>query len=108
MPDQEQRFYELISQVEPLSDEQLHEMRECLHDSTFAMVRLHILGKAQLRTGIDLIEAIRRFDKASGLMVERGNRINKWVLIFAIVASLLGAAACWIAWLSYRLALAQG
>jgi hypothetical protein len=108
MPDQEQRFYELISQVEPLSDEQLHELRQCLNQSTFAMVRPHVLGKAQLRTSVDLIDAIRRFDKASGLMVERGNRINTWVLIFAIVASVLGAAACWIAWLSYRLALAQG
>jgi hypothetical protein len=42
MPDQEQRFYELISQVEPPADEQLHELRQCLNQSTFAMVRPHV------------------------------------------------------------------
>jgi hypothetical protein len=62
---------------------------------------------ASLRASIEVIAAIRNFDKASGLMIKRGNRINTWVLVFAAVAALLAGGALWISWLSYRLALAQ-
>ena len=54
-----------------------------------------------------LRESIHRFDEASGVMVTRGNRINTWVLVFAIIAAALGGAAIWVSWLSYQIALAQ-
>jgi hypothetical protein len=54
-----------------------------------------------------LRESIDRFDHASGEMVKRGNRINSWVLVFAVVAAALGVASIWISVLSYQLALAQ-
>jgi hypothetical protein len=63
---QEQRFYDLIGKVEPFTDDDLKAMRECLNKTNFNMLRNHVVGKAQLRVDVELIDSIRQFDKASG------------------------------------------
>jgi hypothetical protein len=100
---QEHRFYELIGKAEPLTDDDLKALRECLHQTNFSMVRPHILGKAQLRVDVDLIAAIRQFDKASGQMaavtVDLAEKTRKltvriyWLTVVMIVVGLANVAA---------------
>ncbi len=40
-------------------------MRECLQHTNFNMLRSHVVGKAQLRADVELVDSIRKFDKAS-------------------------------------------
>jgi hypothetical protein len=104
---------ELTRQREPLTDDDLDAMRKALSEIT----QFHnpaTFYHANIRVTIELIvstrsleSAIARFDVASGKMVKRGNQINKWVLVFAIAAAILGALAVWVSWLSYQLALSQ-
>ena len=101
----ETRFRELISQTSGYTDEQIIELRSLA--SQIGNLGTDWRDKAQFRAAVETIAAIRTFDKASGDMVRRGNLINSLVLIFAIVAALLGGLACWIAWLSYKLALSK-
>lgn len=101
----ETRFRELISQTSGYTDEQVIELRSLA--SQIGNLGTDWRDKAQFRAAIETIGAIRKFDKASGDMVRRGNLINSFVLAFAILAAILGGVACWIAWLSYRLALSR-
>ena len=65
MTEGENRFYSLLGQPNSLTDEEIKELRRLMSQSTFGMVRPHILQKAQLRVALDLMESIRCFNKAS-------------------------------------------
>jgi hypothetical protein len=69
--------------------------------STVVFSNPSVSDVVHVRVSIELIRAIWRFDKASGEMVKQGNRINTYVLIFAVLAVILGGASIWISWLSY-------
>jgi hypothetical protein len=64
----EQRFYDLLGKQAPFTDEDLAAMRECLQHTNFNMLRNHVVAKAELRGSVELLDSIRKFDKASGQM----------------------------------------
>ena len=97
------RWWKLYVQDDPYSDDQLAEFRKVARAGPQIGDVYHKVQHT--RVMVELIAAIRRFDAASGEMVKRGNRINTWVLIFAIAAALLASGALWFSWLAYRLAL---
>ena len=90
---EETRFYSLLDQPNPLTDEEIGELRCLMSQATFGMVRPHILQKAQLRVALDLMESIRRFDTASGSLVATTNRLTRWVLAIAVLAAILAFAS---------------
>jgi hypothetical protein len=88
----EARFYFLLNQPNALTDEEIGEFRGLMSKATFDMVRPHILQKSQLRVALDLMESIRRFDRASGSLVATTNSLTKWILAFTVLAVVLGLA----------------
>jgi hypothetical protein len=89
----ESRFYSLLTKADSLTDEEIVELRSVLQRSTAGMVRPHIIGMAQLRVALDLTESIRRFDRASGIMVETTNALTRWILVLTAVAVILAATS---------------
>lgn len=92
MTEGEKRFYSILDQPNSLTDEEITELRRLMSQSTFGMVRPHILQKAQLRVALDLMESIRRFDKASGRLVATTNKLTRWVVVLAVLAAILAFA----------------
>jgi hypothetical protein len=90
MSDREDRFYSLLNQPKRLEDNEIQELRELMSQSTFGMVRPHVLERAQLRVQLDLMESIRQFDKASGRLVETTNTLTRWILRLTLLAAMLG------------------
>jgi len=88
----EQRFYELIGKDEPFTDDDLKAMRQCLHHTNFNMLRNHVVGKAELRVNVELIEAIRQFDRATGKTAAATNDL-------AEKTRLLTVRIYWLTWL---------
>lgn len=97
---QEVLFYNLIAKVEPLTDDDMQTLRLCLNKMNFNMVRGHVLGVAQLRTNVELIESLRNFDRASGKLVATTNRLTWWILGLTVLATLLAGASLWLSYLS--------
>lgn len=93
MSENESRFNSLLAKPTALTDEEIQEMRRFMAHPTSSMVRPHILGMAQLRVHLELVESIRSFDKASGRLVETTNKLTKWILRLTVLATLLGAAS---------------
>jgi hypothetical protein len=105
--DAQKQFETLMCKPERFTEENIQEFRQLFSQMAYGAFDLAQVGRAEIRSIIELIDSIRAFDRASGEMVAQGNRINKWVLRFAIVAAILAFAAVIISWLSYRLAVAQ-
>jgi hypothetical protein len=99
-------LFTLIRSGQPLTEKDLQDLCEGVTGSV-SYGSASFGDVIHTRASIELIRAIWRFDEASAKMVKRGNRINAWVLTFAIVAALLAGASIWVAWMSYQLALAQ-
>src|SRR5438309_402364 len=102
----ETRLRELISQTSGYSDAEIIELRTVA--DKIGNLGTDWRDRAQFRANVETIAAIKRFDKASGDLVDTTNRLTKLVLAFTIITVVLAGAALWIAWLSYKLALAQG
>jgi hypothetical protein len=92
------RWWKLYVQDEPYTDEQLAEFRKVVRAGPEIGDVYHKVQHT--RVMLELIDAIRRFDKASGEMVKRGNRINTWVLVFAVVAVLFAGISLWLSYLA--------
>jgi len=90
---EEARFYSLLDQPNRLTDEQIGELRRLMSQATLAMVRPHILQKAQLRVALDLMESIRGFDTASSDLVATTNRLTRWILALTVLAVILASAS---------------
>jgi hypothetical protein len=83
--DVENRYYALLAKVDSLTDEDMHELRILLSHPTSNMRRPHILAASQLRLGLDLIDSIRRFDRASSDLVTTTNRLTIVAIGIAVV-----------------------
>ena len=84
-------FWEKLKSPEEYSDEDLLILRRNMEGiTTFSPATK---AYAETRMALEFLFAIRKFDKASGEMVKQANRINTWVLVFAIVAALLAAVS---------------
>jgi len=90
----------LIQSTQPLTEEELQRLCEGITGSV-AFSSPSLSDVVHVRASIELIRAIWRFDKASGEMVMRGNRINIYVRVFAIAAVILAGVSLWVSWLSY-------
>ena len=98
MDAEQARFIELITQDADLSDDEVREMRRLTkHDS-----RQHVQGMAAIRTSLDNIMAIRRFDKASANLINTTNRLTKWVLGLTILGVSFAAGSLWLSWLALQ------
>lgn len=104
----ENRFNQLINTIEPMTNVELKECCQLLSRATPAMLHEHVLNKSQVRIEIELIRAIREFDRASADLVKTTNRLNSrlyaltWVMVGV---GLLGAlASAWpnLVWWAYH------
>jgi len=86
----EQHFYQLIGKRESLTDEDLQTLRDVLSRANFNMVRPHVFGKAQLRVDVDLIDSLRKFDRASAALVSTTNRLTRRILWLTVGAIFIG------------------
>jgi hypothetical protein len=107
------RDISLILKEKELTADHIAEMRMALVEVT-NFQNDTLFRSLSSRVSVETLNSFRllrnfidRFDKTSGEMFKRGNRINSWVLVFAVVAAVLGVASIWISWLSYHLAAAQ-
>jgi hypothetical protein len=99
----EQRFYDLVGKQGPFTDEDLATMRECLQNTNFNMLRNHVVGKAELRCNVELLDSIRKFDKASGQMAAATNDLADktrkltvriyWLTLVMIIVGVVNALA---------------
>ena len=103
------RFNELIKQIYPFTDAELQELRVLLSKATNAIVRDHILGKAQLRTILDLIESIRKFDNVSTELIQTTNRLTGrvltltiWLVVLGFLGLIMGGASLWLSYLALQ------
>ena len=90
--DKYNHFLDLLSKTDILSDQEIHELVSVWADPTNTMVRPHVIGMLQGRLALEQIESIRRFDKASGNLVETTNRLTRWIFGVTILAAVLCAA----------------
>jgi hypothetical protein len=88
----ENEFYVLLKKNTALTDAEIDRMRQLLAMSSALMVREHILGMAQLRSQLDLIGAIRGFERASSTLVETTNRLTRWILLLTVAGAVVGIA----------------
>ena len=95
MTDQEKdnRFYDLLHQEGPLTDENIRELLSLWAHPTHGMVRPHIIGMFQGRMALEQIGSIRLFDKASGELVATTNKLTRWILFLTVLATVLAAAS---------------
>lgn len=84
------RLQQLIVQPSAYSAEELDELRQlgihCLH-----LPNQHIAAM-QIRSSVEIVDAIRRFDKASADLVAATNRLTRWILGLTVAAVLIGVA----------------
>jgi hypothetical protein len=99
----EQLFYDLIGKIEAFTDGDIQRLRDCLKHTNFNMLRNHVVGKAQLRVDVEAIESIRRFDEASGKLVQTTNSLTKkglWLSGAAIAVALASLGVSLVALLN--------
>jgi hypothetical protein len=99
------KLFELLGKTDTYTDQEIADLRRV--SPMIANSGTDYRDVASFRASIELIDSIRRFDEASSKIVNRGNRINAFVLVFAILAAILGGGALWVSWLSYSLALSK-
>jgi hypothetical protein len=89
MPASEQeQLLKLLSQREPYAAEQISELR----NFTTAIARLgdDWRTRAQFRSSIETIAAIKEFDKVSGNLVATTNKLTTRIFWLTVVALVLG------------------
>ena len=83
MEEDQARFIELMEKSTSYTDDEIQEMRGLVKSEG----RVHVQSMAIMRTNIEVIDSIRRFDKASGKL---GNIILALTLV-AVVGTLVQA-----------------
>ena len=68
-----------------LTDSEIREMRSLNR----SISKGHVQGMAIIRTNLDLIESIARFDKASADLIKTTNKLTRIILGLTILAVLL-------------------
>ena len=106
------RFTELIEQPQPLTDEDVSELRGMI--KMLAYTQSHVQPMALMRANLETIDSIRRFDRASGELVSTTNLLTEKVrkltvlgVVFAGIAAILAGWALWLTWLGYQVAISQ-
>src|ERR1035438_10044038 len=96
--EQANKLWEMISNIEPFTDERLAEIRQALPGMN--TLGISSADYASLRVSIELLASLRRFDQTSGdlvtttnLLTATGLRLNKIGLWLGGAAIVLAAAA---------------
>ena len=94
----ETRLTEVISQRGPLTDAEITELRS-------VAVNIGSLGddwrvRAQFRAAVEMIAAIRQFDKASADLIQTTNTLAKWMLALTILAALFAGGSLYLSYLA--------
>jgi hypothetical protein len=84
--------YITLIEKDDLSHQDIRRLSFLMSHPTSSMSRDHMLARAQCRLTLDLIASIRRFDAASGNLVETTNRLTRRILGLTVLAAFLGAA----------------
>jgi len=82
------RLQELLAQPNAFADEELEELRKLVSMSLY--LGPNQLQVAELRATVELIDTIRRVDKASGALVNTTNVLTKRILWITIGAVFVG------------------
>jgi hypothetical protein len=109
-----ERVIEILHKLEPLTEEDFTELRKgsCMLSLSYAPPS--VADVLHIRTSIELLTAIRKFDRTSGELVNTTNLLTEKVrkltvmgTVFAGIAAILAGVAVWLTLLSYQLALSQ-
>ena len=85
------RLQDLLVKDSPYSESELTELRT-LAIQTFFLPNKHSFA-LPLRSAVEVIDSIRRFDKASADLIETTNRLTRWILGLTVLATILGAGS---------------
>ena len=88
------KLQQLLAQPQPLTDEDLQKLRSLVSVSLY--LGPNQLQVAELRATVELLDSIRRFDKASGQLVVTTNLLTKriyWLTILAVILACCGIVA---------------
>lgn len=82
-----QKFVELLRKQDAYSEDEIQELRRLC----FAMAEQNDYRRvAEFRASIELIDSVRKFDKASGELVSKTNKLTARIILLTYIAMGIG------------------